>query len=276
MRNLFIFIAKYHAFFLFIFLELACIYLIIQRDSYQKTFIINSSNVVTGKSYTLYHDVTEYFYLKDVNDSLMAENARLRSQLPSAFTVDTVQAYRIEDTLYRQVYEYYPAKVINNSINEYNNYLTLNRGSKHGLSKGMGIIHQQGIVGKIINISDNYSVVMSALHKDSRISCQIKGKGARGTLMWLGNDPHVASLENVSQPVKMAVGDTVVTTGASTIFPENIMVGYIKSFDLKAGSNFYEIELELSTPFNSIQVVYVVNNLFKTEQLILEEESKVD
>ena len=276
MRNLFIFLARYHAFFLFLLLEALCIYLIIRSKTYHHSFFISSSNVVTGRIYDAYDNVTEYFYLKAVNDSLMAENARLRSDLRSAFTLDTTNQFSVNDTLLRQVYEYLPAKVINSTINEYNNYITLNRGSMHGIERGMGVIHSEGIVGKVINVSEHYSAVMSILHKDSRISSKIMPSGARGTLMWTGTDPTVGSLEYVSQPVKMKIGDTVVSTAASTIFPEGIPVGTIKSFELKSGSNFYEIELNLLTPLNNLQYVYVVNHLYKEEQLKLEEESKVD
>src|ERR1700749_3314280 len=146
MRNLGIFISKYSAFFLFLIFEIFSLVIYIKYNSFQKATFINSANKVTGAWYNRTNDFYTYLSLKETNDSLARENVRLRNQLKSSFYVDTVDKHKVKDTVYKQQYEYIVAKVINNSTNNANNYLTINIGSKQGIAKGMGVICSQGIV----------------------------------------------------------------------------------------------------------------------------------
>ncbi|MDB5005702.1 MAG: mreC, partial [Mucilaginibacter sp.] len=191
MRNLWIFISKYNAFFLFLIFEVSSLIIFIKYNSFQRAAFINSSNDVTGGLYTRVNEFYSYLSLKDVNDSLAHENARLRNQLKSSFYVDTIAKHKVVDTVFKQQYEYIVAKVINNSVNHSNNYLTINRGSNQGIAKGMGVICGLGIVGKVVYVSAHYAVVQSLLHKSSQFSAMLARNKEIGYIEW-GDDlnPH--------------------------------------------------------------------------------------
>jgi len=199
MRNLLIFITKYNAFFLFVIFEIISLVIYIKYNSFQKATFITSTNSVTGGLYTRASQFNEYLKLKEVNDSLASENARLRNGLKSSFYVDTVAKHKVTDTTYKLQYEYIVAKVINNSVNRATNYLTINRGSKQGIAKGMGVICGLGIVGKVVYVSDHFAVVQSLLHKDSQFSAMLANNKEIGTIEW--NDelnPHWGLLKDVT------------------------------------------------------------------------------
>src|ERR1700709_2629701 len=149
MRNLLIFITKYNAFFLFVIFELSALIVYIKYNSFQKASFINSTNKVTGALYVQVDELYGYLSLRETNDSLARENARLRGQLKASFYVDSVSKKQVTDTIYKQQYTYVEAKVVNNSTNRSNNYITINRGSKQGIGKGMGVICSSGLVGKV-------------------------------------------------------------------------------------------------------------------------------
>ena len=169
MRNLWIFISKYNAFFLFLIFEVSSLIIYVKYNSFQKAAFINSSNEVTGSLYARVNEFYGYLSLKEVNDSLARENTHLRNQLKSSFYVDTLNKHKVTDTVYKQQYEYVAAKVINNSVNRSNNYLTINIGANKGIAKGMGVICDKGIVGKVVYVSAHFAVVQSLLHKDSQV-----------------------------------------------------------------------------------------------------------
>ena len=173
MRNLLVFISKYNAFFLFVIFEVCSLVIYIKYNAFQKASFINSSNEVIGNFYSHVDDFYSYLSLREVNDNLARENARLHNQLKSSFYADTVTKHRVSDTVYKQQYEYIVAKVINNSVNRTNNYLTINRGSKQGIEKYMGVISNLGVVGKVVFVSDHYSVIQSLLNKDTQFSAML-------------------------------------------------------------------------------------------------------
>jgi len=276
MRNLWIFISKYNAFFLFLIFEVSSLIIYVKYNSFQKAAFINSSNEVTGNLYARVNEFYRYLSLKDVNDSLARENARLRNQLKSSFYVDTVTKHKVTDTVYKQQYEYIVAKVINNSVNHSNNYLTINRGSKQGIAKGMGVICDKGIVGKIIYVSDHFAVVQSLLHKDSQFSAMLANNKEIGYVAWGDDmDPHKGVLKDVSNNALPKLGELVVTSGYS-LFPEGIPVGKISNLHTKAGGLLLNMELTLAVDFSELQYVNVVDNKFAKEQEGLEAQQKKD
>ena len=274
MRNLWIFISKYNAFFLFLIFEVSSLIIYVKYNSFQKAAFINSSNEVTGNLYARINEFYRYLSLKDVNDSLAHENARLRNQLKSSFYVDTVAKHKVTDTVYKQQYEYIVAKVINNSVNRSNNYLTINRGSKQGIAKGMGVMCDKGIVGKIIYVSDHFAVVQSLLHKDSQFSAMLANNKEIGYVEW-GDDmnPHKGVLKDISNNALPKLGELVVTSGYS-LFPEGIPIGKISNLHTKAGGLLLNMELILSVDFSKLQYVDVVDNKFAKEQEGLEAQQK--
>jgi rod shape-determining protein MreC len=273
MRNIFLFLWRSYFFLLFLLLEVVSFYLIIQNNNYQKSSFINSTNAVSASIYSNVSNITEYLRLKSANEALAKENALLRAQAPSAFYNNIVMRSSVEDSSFRQKYTYITAKVINNSVNKRNNYLTLNRGSLHGIKKDMGVISSNGIVGIVKEVSPHYCSVLSLLHKDTKISAKIAKSDYFGSILWEGGDSQYATLHDIPKHVVLKSGDRIITTSYSAIFPEGITIGTIVSGEVKPGDNFHTIKVLLSTNFQNITHVYIVNNLMKEEQTALEQET---
>jgi len=276
MRNLLIFITKYNAFFLFIIFEVSALIIYIKYNSFQKASFVNSSNAVTGGLYAKMSELNSYIRLSDVNDSLAKENMRLRNQLKSSFYADTVTKHQVSDTVYKRQYEYIVARVINNSTNRFNNYITINRGSMQGIAKGMGVICNLGVVGKVVFVSAHFSVIQSLLHKDSQFSAMLANNKEIGTIEW-GDElnPHKGVLKNVSNNALPKIGEAVVTSGYS-LFPEGIPIGKISNLHTKAGGYALNMEVTLAVDFTKLQYVDVVDNKFAKEQEGLEAQQKKD
>jgi rod shape-determining protein MreC len=219
------------------------------------------------------NSVNEYVNLKVTNKLLAEENARLRSLLPGAFYQAGTIKISVNDSLTRQHYSYFTAKVINNSIIRRNNYLTLDKGSLQGVQPEMGIISSNGVVGIVKNVSEHYCTVMSLLNKDTRVSAKFKNNNYFGSFLWEGVNPTIGTLKDVAKHVTFKTGDTIVTTSYSLVFPENILIGTVLNSELKPGDNFYTIHVKLSVDFSNLTYVYIVNNVFKNEQQKLEEDA---
>jgi rod shape-determining protein MreC len=276
MRNLLIFITKYNAFFLFLIFEISSLLIYIQYNSFQKASFINSANTVTGYLNTQKSSLDAYLSLREVNDSLARENALLRNQLKSSFYIDTLAKRKVTDTVYKLQYEYIEAKVINNSINRTNNYLTINRGSNNGIAIGMGVICSGGIVGKVVYVSKHAAIVQSLLNKDTRFSVMLANNKEIGYIKWGDNlDPAKGLLMDVSNNAQPKIGERVVTSGYS-LFPAGIMVGRVSNLHPKGGGVSLNMEVVFSVDFSKLQYVDVVINKFALEQAGLEAQEKKD
>ena len=274
MRNLFAFIWKYYFVFLFILLELIASFFIVQNNSFHKASFLNSSNIISASIYNSTNKISGYLGLRSTNEFLAVENAKLHSKSILSFTKLYTDKWSINDTIYEQEYTFLSAQVINNSIYKRNNYLTLNRGGKHGVKPDMAVISSNGIVGIVKDVSDNFSSVLSVLHKNARISAKIKKNEYFGSLVWDGSDFKSGTLLYIPNHVKISEGDAIVTSRYSAIFPEGIRIGSIIDFKINPGDNFYTISVKFSTDFSNLSYVYVVNNLMKEEQKTLEETSQ--
>lgn len=270
MRNLFKFIIRYHVTLLFIVIEFFSLFLTIQTNSFQRASFINSSTEISGHIYSWFSSVTEYLSVKEENDKLALENIALRKLLKANYINNFITLKTVNDSLYKQKYDYFPAKIINNSVMHQNNYLTLNKGYNQGVRKDMAIINPQGIVGIVKDVSPNFAIVIPAININAHISAKIKKWGCFGTISWDGVDYRKAQLNEIPFHIKLTKGDTLVTSGYSSMFPEGIMVGTISDFDLNDGKDFYNINVNLSTDFMSLNHVYVICNLYKDEQKELE------
>lgn len=261
MRSLFRYLIKNHAFVLFVLLEVLALVMVFNFNSFQKATYLNSANRLTGKVYAMYQSVTGYFGLAKVNSELAEENAQLRSLLENRPGIvpdaEKPADYSVEND---SVYRFIPAKIINNSVNRPFNYITLNKGSRHGIKPDMGIISAKGIVGVVGQVSESYAMGLSVLNQRWSISAKLKKNGYYGSLMWGAMDYRVANLSEIPLHVDIAVGDTVVTSGYSSIFPEGILVGTISDFSRPEGENYYGIEVRLSVDFKSVSHVEVVEN----------------
>ncbi|MEO6903338.1 MAG: rod shape-determining protein MreC [Bacteroidia bacterium] len=276
MRNLVLFIWKHYFFFLFLLLEVFCFYLIVQNNYYQRASIINSANALSANVLKTSSGVEEYFYLKNENEILAAENASLRSRSKASFSSTVDDEHVVNDTTYHQKYIYTSAKVVNNSTNRRNNFLTLNKGSNQGIQKNMAVITSTGVIGQVKEVSENFCSVMSLLHSKSTISSKIKKDGSYGPLSWNGEDFRYATLNDIPTHVLLKQGDTIVTSAYSLTFPENMLIGTVESFEKENGKYFYTIKVKLLTDFKRLTYVYIVKNIQKDEQETLEMKSQID
>lgn len=314
MRNFLKFLLRYYAFFLFLALEVACLILYFRSADYPNASVVYSANRLAGNGYARYASLVEFTRLDDRNDSLAAENAGLREQLANARMIDSVTERCVDDSLYRQLYTYIPARIIKSSVTARNNYLTLDRGSREGIRPDMGVITDDGIVGKVVAVSEHFSVVMSVLHSKFSTSAALRPTGAikvadrvaaslaadsaqqglaagaavaagtgalrpelpfiSGRLSWDGKNPGRVQLIDIPGHVQPRPGDAVFTTGFGTLFPEGIPVGTVQEVRQAPGSYFLEIDVALGPYFSGLRHAYVVNYLQKEERQALESEAE--
>lgn len=257
---------KNYAFVLFLLLEGVALTLLFTYNSYQRSRYLNSSNRITGNIYDTYNSVVQYFHLTQINKNLAEENAELRTLLKNRAGIVAADdsmfiSGQETDTLYR----FTPARVINNSVNRQFNYFTLNKGREDGIESDQGVISGGGIVGVVTQVSESYAVGISVLNSRWSISAMVKKSGYFGSLIWRGENYSVADLTEIPLHVDISPGDSVVTSGYSSIFPEGIMIGTIQDFSRPAGENYYNIKVELSTDFKNLSYVEVIENQDKPE-----------
>ncbi|RYY21024.1 MAG: rod shape-determining protein MreC [Chitinophagaceae bacterium] len=280
MRNIFLFIRRYFNFLFFVVLQIVALSFLFRYNKFHEAAFMGIANETTGMVGARFNSVEYYFNLKKTNDSLVKENADLRNSLAVNFeNPDTTQRVVADtipyDTLghYRK-YMWRPAKVVSNTSTLQNNYLTIERGLNQGVRKDMGVISPTGIVGTVVDVSANYAVVMSLLHRQSRVSARMKKTGETGTIQWDGESPFFLTLINVPKSAPVAIGDSVITSQYSYLFPQGIMVGTVAAIVEDKTSNFYTMKVKPATNFSSVEYVTVAENLMKDEQKKLEEASR--
>jgi rod shape-determining protein MreC len=274
MRPLWMFLVRNYFVILFVVLEGIALAMFINNTYYQRSIIVNATNDFSGSLFDLRTGLTQYLSLKSINEDLARQNAILMSEQKKSFIITDTASFYVQDSLYRQQYEYIAAKVINNSTTRKSNYLTLDKGHHQKIRKDMAVICPEGVVGIVTEASDNFCSVMSLLNPKTRISAKLKKNDYVGTVLWEGGSIHTVSLKDIPTHVKIAKGDTVITSGYSLLFPEGIMIGIIEGFDAKGGNDFYQVNVALSTDFSNIRHVYIVNNLKKEELQQLESETE--
>ncbi|MFH2142379.1 MAG: rod shape-determining protein MreC [Bacteroidota bacterium] len=271
MKSLFRFFYKYHLSLLFLVLETFCFILIVQYNLFQKASFINSSNLVFAKIYDSYNSVNSYFLLYEQNNSLIQENTKLHNLLKKNYKANIIKAKEIADSVYSFNYKYYPAIVINNSTNKLYNFITLDKGSRHGIKADMAVVSPDGVIGIVKNISGNYCTVISLLNLNLKISAKIKRKNHIGSISWNGDSYQKCDFNEIPFHVDVEINDTIVTSGYSSIFPEGIPIGTIIYFNKNQSSSFYDIKVKLFTDFTRLSHVYIVDNKFQQEIKKLEE-----
>lgn len=234
---------------------------------------MNSTNAISGGFYERYSELTDYINLKEVNEDLARENERLRERQIGSYQRLFGENILVKDTILKKKYRFAKAKVINNSTNRQNNYLTLNIGALNGVESGMGVIGPSGVVGVVKNVSKNYASVLSVLHRSAKISAKLKHTQYFGSLQWDGKNYRSAILKDIPNHVALSTGDTIVTSGYSATFPEGIAIATIEEFNKVEGENFYDIRVNLVNDFKNISLVYVVKNSYKLEQEQLEQQA---
>ena len=286
MRELFDFFIRNSKWFVFaIFVVISCM-LLFQDNPYQRHVYLTSANSVSSAVYQISHNVTSYFNLRDINEDLNRRNAALEQEVVNLR--ESLQKYaeaEFKDTLVVDSgvthFNFIVAHVINNSISRPYNYLTIDKGSNDGLRAELGVVDQNGVVGIISVVGKRSSRVISLLNPDFRLSCKIKGSEHFGSLVWDGNDPTTALLEELPRHTIYKPGDTVVTSGYSAVFPPGLPVGLILDDDKDHNENFFTLKVKLFADFTALSNVQVVMNnygeeLAEIEQRYSDDKSKKD
>ena len=257
MRNLLNFLLKYNYWFLFILLEVASFVLLFRFNRYQQSAFFTSANTVVGAVYEVSGGISSYFHLKSVNEAL-------REQQLDSMAINSIRQVPQAD------YQLFKAHVIKNSLNLVDNYITLDKGSSSGIRSEMGVVDGNGIVGIVYETSPSYSVVISVLNSKSNISCKIIGSDYFGYLKWEHGDSRYAYLKDLPRHAEFNLGDTVVTSGFSTVFPEGIMVGTVDDMSDSNDGLSYLLKIKLATDFGKLSDVRVVARTGQEEQKKLE------
>jgi rod shape-determining protein MreC len=269
MRNLLNFLARYNNLFIFLVLEGIAFYLLVNGNNYHNTRVVNSVRGLTRGFEVKIHNSRTYFKLREINQSLANENIVLKNSLRKMVREGNSGFSAVDDSIYKQQYLHTSAEVIENSVNRQKNFFTINKGTKQGIQVDMAVISAYSVAGVVVGCSENYSVAMSLLNLDFKLSARIKSNGYFGSLSWDGRDYRHAILSEIPQHVLVSAGDTIETTGYSAIFPEGALVGTVSDYE-KSGGDFYKINVLLMTDFKKLQFVDVIGNMKKKEQLQLE------
>lgn len=267
MQNLLNFLYRFRTFGLFLLLEGVCMWLIISYNNRYNAAFLNSSNSWVASINRATSNTTNYFQLQQVNEKLVRENLLLREQIANLNISKTST-----DTITSKNYELIEAKVINNSFRRSMNYLTLAAGKTDGILPGMGVISGEGVVGQVKSVSNNFATVTSLLHRNLLVSSTIQRTNTLATVQWDGVSHLEAELKYVPRHIMLKEGDTVVTSGFNSVFPEDVMIGTISSFSLETDDVFYDAKIRLSVDFSSLRYVYLVKKLMKEEQDSLQQE----
>jgi rod shape-determining protein MreC len=283
MRNIFLFIRRYFNLLLFLVLQAFCIYSLFRYNRFHEAVFSGMANAITGKINERYNDVEYYFNLKKTNEQLAKENARLYNQLRSntespdstlKVFADTIVVDTLGTKRANIKYVWMEAKVVGNTISSQFNTLMLHRGANQGVKKDMVVVGPDGVVGTITDVGDNYSVVMSLLHRLHSVPVKLKSTDYSGTVKWDGVSPMYVNMNDVPKEANVKVGDTILTNNYSTRFPAEIPVGYVKEIIVDKTRGTYNLKLRTATNFYTIEYAYIVDNVQKEEQLKLEKENK--
>lgn len=272
MRNLLEFLAKYNHWFVFLILEVVSMVLLFQYNSYQGSAWFSSANAVTGKLYEWDANVETFFSLTKMNQELTQRNAYLEQEVQKlsdslvSVTKDSSIYHRDQFALLRN-YRLIPAKVVTNSVDKPGNLMTIDKGSADGIHKDMGVISGTGVVGIVYLVAEHYAIVIPVLNTKSNISCMIQNRGYFGYLRWKGGVSDLAYLEEVPRHAHFKLGDYVVTSGYSAVFPPGVRVGRILHVFNSADGLSYRVQLRLSTDFARLRDVCVIDDAAMKERL---------
>lgn len=269
MHNLFSLLRKYQFFVFFLILETVSLILLVRSYSYHGALYFNTVNDFTGNIFSTYGNIKDYFSLKTENEQLLAENARFRNILNQTnIPPDSLQTDSSSNFLY------IPAKVVTSSVNKRNNMILIDKGRLDSVGKEMGVVSPTGIAGIVVGVSDHYAVVMSLLHRNSRISGRVKKNGQLVNITWNGPDYKIGEVTDIPTHFSLNKGDTIITSGNSLIFPPGLMIGTIESDEQQNNLDLGQARLIFATDFNRLEYVYVIKNKAKKEQQELLNEFK--
>ncbi|MGI6717910.1 MAG: rod shape-determining protein MreC [Bacteroidales bacterium] len=288
MLNLFRFLIKYLSVIVFLCLETLSVLLIINTDNYNSFKIGSSVSNISGSFFKKKNNIKNYFNLSSINKQLMEENALLLSKLSTYSALDqkkdTLNTFIISDTLKfvniseidnlnvnfvandtLHIYQYYPATVVQNTVNKRNNYIIIDKGSEDEIKENMCVISSVGVVGVVLETSKNFASVLPMLHSRTKISAKLKNDNEFGIVEWNGLNPKYGNMREIPYHVNISIGDTIVTSGRSNIYPINIPIGTISDYSLSDGDGFYNINIEFFEDYRRLNNVYVIKNNYSTQ-----------
>ncbi|MES2800255.1 MAG: rod shape-determining protein MreC [Bacteroidota bacterium] len=276
MRNLIVFFRRFRVFLLFAGMQIFALYTFFSYLEFPRSQYFTTASTINGKILSVQNDVTKHFNLSNSNLKLQRENIELRMKMPQSFTRLENGLVKINDTLFKQQYEYIPATIINASYTRANNYFTLNIGSTQGIKRDMGVISDKGIVGVVHNVSKHFCVVKSMLTSNINVDVIIEKSGLSGLMKWDGRNPRYGQISGISNDMKIKKWSRVVTQGGSGIFPRGLLVGKVKELKSIEGKAVWDVNVLFSEDYRKLQNVYIVRNLFIEEQEKLEAQIPID
>ena len=263
MQQIINFIIRNKNFLLFLLLFCLSLLFTIQSHTYHTSKFINSANFLTGGVYNSINSISSYFNLKSQNKILSEENRKLRAMLQNAVIKE--DSVYVDSVTFNKAYRFYTANIIKNSYSLTDNYLTINKGKKDCIKQDFGVISSMGIVGIIDKTSRRFATVLSILNTTSRISAQLKRTNHFGTLKWDGKNPALVQLIDIPKIAPVQKGDTIITSGRSSIFPKGVPIGVVEGFALDAAENYYEIDINLFNDMTNLEHVYIIENVNRAE-----------
>lgn len=280
MKELLKFLVRYSSLFLFVFYVAVSCVLLFSGNPFQHHVYLTSANSISSGIFRATNSVTSYFSLKEINEDLQRRNSELELEIYRLNEVirqydqqQYADTMTVDSALTR--YHFIIADVINNSINHAHNYITIQKGRLDGIEPEMGVMDQNGIVGIVNVVGDHTARLISVLNPHLRLSCKVKGEAQVGSLVWDGKDPGEAILEELPKHARFVKGDTVVTSGYSSVFPEGVPIGTILSGQRDREDNFYTLRVKLFTDFSTLSTVRVIRDDMKGELQNVEKELEI-
>jgi len=276
MQSLILFLWRNITFIIYLIVMIFSFWLIAKNDSYQSASIINASNNVAGNFYQKKYEYLEYLKLKEINEQLKNENELLLRKLPQyrSITGKTALIKSSNDSNSIEEYQFFSAKVINNSVQSRVNYITLDKGKLSGVKKDMGVFCNNHAIGVVKNVSEHFSTVLPLLNIDSRTSAKIKRNNAFGSLSWDGVNEKYVYLKDIATHIDVKKGDTIITTGFSPSYPEGLKIGIVESFENEKSGNFIVVKVRLTFDMSKLNYVFVVDNILRRERELLQDSIK--
>ncbi|MEM0519507.1 rod shape-determining protein MreC [Aequorivita flava] len=268
MQQIIFFFIRNKNFLLFAVLFAISVALTIQTHNYHNNKFVSSANFISGGVYTFRNNITDYFNLSKENEQLLQENLMLRKKMEHL--EEAISIEKLDSTILPSKFQYYTARVINNNFSKTKNQLTLDQGQRDSVKIDLGVISSKGVVGIVSDVSKNYATVQSILNTKSRINAKLKKSSHFGSLIWNTKDPNVVQLIDIPRLAQIEKGDTIITGGRSTIFPEGILIGAVKDFHLDNDDNYYYVNVTLFNDMTSLENVYLIKNNEAQEILELE------
>lgn len=281
MRKLLDFLVRKRHWFLFVVLEIVSLMLVYRNNAYQRNIIFSSANVLTGYIASISGSVTSYLNLHEINKELLERNGELemgllelQDRLDMMVADTTAFAGFVPDSVEKFPYSFVVAEVVNNSVSHLSNYITVNKGRKDGIAPDMGVVSERGVVGIVSTVNDHFSVVIPLLNPKSRLSCKVLGGSYFGSLSWDGRSTRYANLDELPRHVEFQKGDTIVTSGYSSVFPAGLIVGTVSDFSKQHDDNFFSLKVELAADFQALNNVRIIKNFRQEEQRQVEQEAR--